>query len=100
MESFKKLIQLSDKDNVLVVCRDIESGEVLQLGSENYLIKEFIALGHKIASRDIAFGEAIVKFNVAIGSALRDIKRGEHVHVHNIKSDFIPTYIIDKGTDV
>ncbi|GGW48335.1 UxaA family hydrolase [Arenibacter certesii] len=95
MGSFKKLIRLSENDNVLVVCCNIEPGEELQLENVRYVINEFVALGHKIALKDIAMGEPILKFNVVIGSAVRDIKKGQHVHVHNIKSDFIPTYTID-----
>jgi len=34
---------------------------------------------------------------VAIGSATRDIAVGEHVHLHNMKSDYLPTYTREKG---
>lgn len=46
-----------------------------------------IPLGHKIALRDIAAGERVIKYGVAIGKASQDIKRGEHVHVHNLKGE-------------
>ena len=39
--------------------------------------------------RAIAEGEKVLKFGVPIGSAVRAILPGEHVHVHNIKSDYI-----------
>jgi len=32
---------------------------------------------------------------VPIGSATRAIKAGEHVHLHNMKSDYIPTYTLE-----
>ncbi len=43
--------------------------------------------GHKIALRDISEGEDIIKYGYPIGHALCDIKEGEHVHTHNIKTN-------------
>lgn len=43
--------------------------------------------GHKIALRDIKEGEDIIKYGYAIGHATEDIKEGEHVHTHNIKTN-------------
>ena len=52
-------------------------------------------LGHKLARRDIAAGEKIVKYDAPIGSATAAIRAGEHAHVHNIKSDYTPTYHLE-----
>ena len=46
-----------------------------------------IADGHKYARRDIAKGENIVKYGQPIGHATEDIKAGEHVHTHNVKTN-------------
>ncbi len=43
--------------------------------------------GHKYALRDIAEGENIIKYGCPIGHATADIKKGEHVHTHNIKTN-------------
>lgn len=43
--------------------------------------------GHKYALRDIKKGENIIKYGCPIGHATVDIKKGEHVHVHNIKTN-------------
>jgi hypothetical protein len=37
----------------------------------------------------IAQGEKVLKYGLPIGSATRDIEAGEHVHVQNLKSDYI-----------
>lgn len=42
--------------------------------------------GHKTARRDIRAGEYVVKYGLPIGRAVCDIRRGEHVHTHNLKS--------------
>jgi (2R)-sulfolactate sulfo-lyase subunit alpha len=46
-----------------------------------------VPLGHKIALRDLAAGERVIKYGVPIGVATRDIRAGEHVHVHNLKGE-------------
>ena len=43
--------------------------------------------GHKYALRDIKKGEYIIKYGNPIGHAIEDIKAGEHVHTHNVKTN-------------
>ena len=43
--------------------------------------------GHKYALRDIKAGENIIKYGNPIGHATCDIKKGEHVHTHNVKTN-------------
>lgn len=43
--------------------------------------------GHKYALKDIAKGENIIKYGYPIGHATDDIKKGEHVHTHNVKTN-------------
>ena len=43
--------------------------------------------GHKYAFCDIKKGENIIKYGMPIGHATEDIKKGEHVHTHNVKTN-------------
>lgn len=43
--------------------------------------------GHKYALCDIKKGENIIKYGSPIGHATMDIKKGEHVHTHNVKTN-------------
>ena len=43
--------------------------------------------GHKYALKDIAEGENIIKYGNPIGHATSDIKKGEHIHSHNLKTN-------------
>lgn len=45
-----------------------------------------IPLGHKVAVRAIKAGQGVMKYGSSIGVASADIKAGDHVHVHNLKS--------------
>ena len=46
-----------------------------------------ISDGHKYALCDIKSGENIIKYGQPIGHATADIKKGEHVHTHNLKTN-------------
>lgn len=60
----------------------IEGGKQLTLQS-----KDAVPLGHKVALKDIKPGENVVKYGVIIGRAKTAITAGQHVHVHNIKTN-------------
>lgn len=45
-----------------------------------------LASGHKAAADDIKAGEDIIKYGFPIGRATCDIKKGERVHSHNMKT--------------
>jgi (2R)-sulfolactate sulfo-lyase subunit alpha len=45
-----------------------------------------VPIGHKIALADIKQGDTVLKYGHDIGKAVADIKKGEHVHVHNLKT--------------
>ena len=82
-----------DKDNVGVVVIDLtkkdqeyscwimESDKAVKIQSINN-----IPLGHKIALKDFKVGDAILKYGHDIGKVVASIKKGDHVHVHNVKT--------------
>jgi (2R)-sulfolactate sulfo-lyase subunit alpha len=48
--------------------------------------RDDIPIGHKLAIRDLAEGETVVKYGIDIGRTVAPIATGEHAHVHNIKT--------------
>ena len=81
--------RLSDKDNVGVAIHDIAAGGAVELADIKLTARDPVPLGHKIALRHIKPGEKILKFGVPVGSATMDIPAGAHVHMHNVKSDYL-----------
>lgn len=81
----KEWITLSEKDSVAIALRPYQQGEklVLEDGSELSLSNE-IPFGHKIALRNIAEGEHVLKFGYSIGVATTEIAAGEWIHTHNL----------------
>jgi (2R)-sulfolactate sulfo-lyase subunit alpha len=45
-----------------------------------------VPIGHKIALADIKSGDTVWKYGHDIGKAVANIAKGEHVHVHNLKT--------------
>ncbi len=96
MEHDLKLLRLSPRDNVLVARVGIRAGETLQLNEQAIVAKVDIPLGFKVAARALAAGEKILKYGASIGSATQSIEAGEIVHLHNMTSDYLPTYEREK----
>jgi hypothetical protein len=88
-------IHLSPLDNIVVLVRRFEAGEPVPVAGVDRRLDKPLELGHKLAARPITAGEKIVKYGVSIGSAIHDIAAGEHVHLHNMKSDYLPTYTLE-----
>lgn len=91
-----KIIQLHPDDNVAVLIADVKAEEVLN--EDSITSPKDLTLGHKIAIKSIASGEKILKCGLPIGSATQDLAAGSWVHLHNMKSDYVPTYVFD-GSD-
>lgn len=79
-------------DNVLICRHDIRAGTELTINSTTFRLTTDIEIGHKIASQPIAEDRKIIRYGTPIGSATSDIAVGEHVHLHNMKSDYIPSH--------
>lgn len=45
-----------------------------------------IPIGHKVALRDMAPGDTVIKYGIDMGRVVAPIRAGEHAHVHNIKT--------------
>jgi altronate dehydratase len=92
-----RLLRLHPADNVLTVTRTIEAGDELTIEGARVLASARLPLGHKVAARAVAKGEKIIKYGAPIGSAARAIAAGEHVHTHNLRSDYLPTFARGEG---
>ena len=84
-----KLIRINEKDNAALCVTDIRAGEELTADGIKIVSAEDIPAGHKIALCDIPAGEKVIKYGNPIGHAARDIKKGEHIHTHDLESDLV-----------
>ena len=84
-----RAFQIQPQDSVATLLDDAAEGAIDILGAKPQEIRllEKIERGHKVALRDIAASEAVIKFGVRIGHATQPIRRGNWVHLHNLASD-------------
>ena len=92
-------IRLHPADDVLIARAQLVGGTVI----ENITVRGLIPPGHKVATRALATGDPVRRYNQIIGFASKPIAAGEHVHTHNLdmgtdKGDFSRDYAI--GADV
>ena len=93
----RKLLRIHGDDNVLIVVSPVCPGDRDLVDGHELVFTQEIAIGHKVAARDIKAGEKVYKCGVPIGSAKQRIPAGAHMHLHNLKSDYIATYTLDKN---
>ena len=85
------VIRIHAADNVVIARRQLLGGT--RLVSEGLTVAGLVPPGHKIASRSIAAGEAVRRYDQIIGTATQAIAAGQHVHTHNLAfSDFARTH--------
>lgn len=85
-------IVIDGKDNVAtIVGGTLKKGASIrtQVGKKGVPLtaRAEIPPGHKVAVAPITKGEEVIKYGESIGSATREIAKGDHVHVHNIESN-------------
>ncbi len=79
-------------DTVGVATVDLKAGETAQglyMDSQEGVevkVREDIPLGHKVALKDHAVGDTVYKYGEDIGKVVAEIKKGDHVHIHNLKT--------------
>ncbi len=82
----KRYLKINSADNVVVALDDLAKGEVVECDGVDVTLGEDIARGHKFALRDIAEGEAVIKYGYPIGGATTFIAQGAWIHSHNLKT--------------
>ena len=82
MSGARRHLRLDPRDNVTTLLDDRRELDRLDGGGP---AEPGIAFGHKVALEAIGAGQPVVKYGQPIGRATRDIRAGEHVHVHNCR---------------
>jgi altronate hydrolase len=85
------LLQIDPGDNVAVALDDIAAGRALAVSGLPIKARREIPRGHKLALRDLAVGENVVKYGHPIGHVTQPVAAGDWVHVHNLKTNLSGT---------
>lgn len=70
---------LSAGTDMLCVCTEDNSDFRLTVRAD-------IPIGHKVALKDLATGDTIIKYGEDIGKMVGPVETGGHVHTHNLKT--------------
>jgi (2R)-sulfolactate sulfo-lyase subunit alpha len=91
--SIPHLLVHEHEDNVgVVVVEGLKAGTAMLAvvtadnSSFEMAAKADIPIGHKVALKDLKAGDTAIKYGEDIGRFVADVARGEHVHVHNLKT--------------
>ena len=82
------------EDNVAVAVADAKKGDAcicmnLETKEEcNISPTMDVPLGHKIALNGFKVDDTIIKYDNDIGKVVSPIKKGDHVHVHNVRTKY------------
>lgn len=80
----RRAIRLYPEDNVATAIFSLAADELVDLEGEQVRLLGPIAFGHKFALSDLAPGQDVIKYGTPIGRVTAPVRRGEHVHVHNV----------------
>jgi len=80
---------MNSNDNCATALVEIPKNSKITIKDRNIKINQKIPIGHKLALIDIEKGEFILKYGEIIGVAIKDIKSGDWVHIHNIESHYL-----------
>ncbi|MDU1412860.1 MAG: altronate dehydratase family protein [Clostridium sp.] len=102
MKENKYLIRISENDSVAVALKDLESDNTYLLDNMSITLKDDIPFGHKVSLYDIKENENIIKYGQPIGHAKCEIKKGQHVHTHNLKTNLngLLNYEYNKNNEI
>ncbi len=91
--SVPQLLVHERKDNVgVVVVEDLKAGTdmlcVITEDNSDFRLaaRHDVPIGHKVALVDLKVGDTVIKYGQDIGKIVAPVARGEHVHVHNLKT--------------
>ena len=79
-----KILKVHPKDNVLVALQDLEKGEHIKWGDEEYILDDKIKAKHKFTTQALNQGDDIIMYGVLVGTATTAIPIGAQINTQNI----------------
>ena len=81
------VLKINPADNVVVAIQPQPAGAVITVDGKQITVLEDVPAGHKIAIKDLAEGENVIKYGFPIGHAKEAKKAGSWMNENNIKTN-------------
>lgn len=91
----KDVLLIEENDDVLLALHPLKKGTIV----DGITLLDDIPQAHKIARHDMKKGHTLIKYGESIGHLTRDVKKGQWIHSHNLRTGLeeTPTYSYHKG---
>ena len=91
MAEAPRYIRIGRTDNVAVALTDLAAGERCEADGLAVTLAQPVGRGHKFALTAIPARSAVIKYDMPIGNATREIRPGEFVHTHKNDTVYFST---------
>ncbi len=80
-------IKINPADSVVVCLTAMKQGAIIRIDGQEVSLLQDTPAGHKVLIKDTRAGEDIIKYGYPIGHAIEDLKAGQWVNEHNLKTN-------------
>ncbi|MFT5406799.1 MAG: altronate hydrolase [Verrucomicrobiales bacterium] len=92
-----KALRVHPQDNIIVALRDLSANDTVEVGGQNYTLKEDIAAKHKFADRDLAQGDTVTMYGLTVGKADTAIPSGGRISTENVTHAVQPAHVNEQA---
>ncbi|WP_353135275.1 altronate dehydratase family protein [Pseudopedobacter sp.] len=80
-----RVLKVNPSDNVLVALTDLNKGDIIHYGGEEYVLSEDVKAKHKFLTEDLSQGDEVIMYGVLVGKVQEDLKKGSLLTTANLK---------------
>lgn len=83
----KSVLKINPADSVVVCLQPLRKGFIIEADGMSVTVNQDTPAGHKILIKDVKTGEDIIKYGYPIGHVCQDMKAGDWVNEHHLKTN-------------
>ena len=80
-------IQINPADNVAVALHPLSKGTIIEVNGNFIELAEDIPAGHKIALKDFAEGDMVIKYGFPISHTVKEVRKGHLLNEKTVKTN-------------
>lgn len=80
-----RVLKVNEKDNVIVALADLQKGQTISYGGNDYVLQEDIPAKHKFYTNDMKAGDEVTMYGVLVGKVQMDLRSGSRMTTENLK---------------